>query len=413
VKGVAEGEPRLRRHFTSTFGGNAVFAASQWAILSLIAKLGSAEMLGEYALGLAVAAPVALFSHLNLRAVLATDIEQRHPFGDYLALRLRVSAAAFGTTVLMAALAGYGWKIAAAIVLGGAILGFDALSDIYYGALQRRERMDRIAVSMCLRGFTSAAAMGTVLWLTGSLLMAMAAQIAARAAVLLCFDRPSAGGEAPHGAGRGSEWRIFRSALPLGIVLMLGSLTSNLPRYAVERWRGVGELGAFAALASFLTLGATVVNALGQAATPRLARHFSAKAMPAFYALAWRLVALALALGLVGVAAVLLLGPWVLRLIYRPSFAVYADVLVWVMAAAVLNYVASMLGYVITATRAFSVQAPLFAGVAAVCGAAAAVLVPRMGLTGAAVALACGWAVQIAGELFILARMARPRESAG
>ena len=45
-------------------------------------------MLGEYALAMAIATPVGLFSHLNLRAVLATDMERRHPFGDYLAVRM-------------------------------------------------------------------------------------------------------------------------------------------------------------------------------------------------------------------------------------------------------------------------------------------------------------------------------------
>ena len=45
-------------------------------------------MLGEYALAVAVASPVALFSHLNLRAVLATDAARRHPLGDYMTVRI-------------------------------------------------------------------------------------------------------------------------------------------------------------------------------------------------------------------------------------------------------------------------------------------------------------------------------------
>ena len=72
----------LRGNFAVTFAGNALFAASQWAVLSLIAKLGGGRMLGEYALAVAIVSPIALFSHLNLRAVLATDIEGRHSFGD-------------------------------------------------------------------------------------------------------------------------------------------------------------------------------------------------------------------------------------------------------------------------------------------------------------------------------------------
>src|SRR5438270_6565675 len=78
----------LRSNFTWTFAGNTIYAAGQWAILSLLAKLGSSEMLGQYALAIALTAPVVMFSHLNLRAVIATDVAQKHPFQDYLAVRL-------------------------------------------------------------------------------------------------------------------------------------------------------------------------------------------------------------------------------------------------------------------------------------------------------------------------------------
>jgi hypothetical protein len=37
----------LRSSFAWTFAGNGIYAAGQWAILSLFAKLGSDEMLGE------------------------------------------------------------------------------------------------------------------------------------------------------------------------------------------------------------------------------------------------------------------------------------------------------------------------------------------------------------------------------
>src|ERR1700716_121612 len=82
----------LRSNFSWTFAGNATYAAGQWAILSLLAKLGSSEMLGQYALAVALTAPVVMLSHLNLRAVLATDVAQKYPFQDYLAVRLFATA---------------------------------------------------------------------------------------------------------------------------------------------------------------------------------------------------------------------------------------------------------------------------------------------------------------------------------
>ncbi len=387
-----------------------MFAATQWAVLSLIAKLATNEMLGQYALAVAVATPISLFSHLNLRAVLATDVTHTHPFGDYLAVRLATTALGLAVIVAVALGCSYAWPAPAAIILLGLTLGLDNLSDIYYGLMQRRERMDRIALSMAARGILSMAGLGVALWLTGSLLMAVGALALGRLAVLLAYDCPvSTVGESLERTGWPVQAGIFRTALPLGVVLMLVSLSANLPRYAIEGRLGTAALGWFAAVASFMTIGSTVINALGQAATPRLARYFSAGDRRLFANLAWKLCGLALLLGAAGVLAALAIGRPVLSLVYRPAYAEHAGLLAWVMGAGAASYVASTLGYVITAARAFTVQAPLMAVAAATSGIASWVLVPRMGLNGAALAIAAAALTQIAGEVLILRHALRRR----
>jgi len=88
VQAARRNEPALKPQaslhsgFAWTLAGNGLYAASQWAMLSLAAKLGGREMLGEYALAVALTAPVAMLAHLNLRTVLATDVGGRRPFGD-------------------------------------------------------------------------------------------------------------------------------------------------------------------------------------------------------------------------------------------------------------------------------------------------------------------------------------------
>src|SRR5436190_15785492 len=78
----------LRSHFLWTLGGNVVYAACQWATLIVLAKLGSAEAVGQFALGLAVTAPIMLFANLQLASLQATDSTGEYRFGHYLALRL-------------------------------------------------------------------------------------------------------------------------------------------------------------------------------------------------------------------------------------------------------------------------------------------------------------------------------------
>lgn len=395
----------LRSGFAWTFAGNAVYGASQWAILSLLAKLGGREMLGQYALAVALATPAIMLAHLNLRAVLATDMARRHTFGDYLTVRLGTTAVALLALAALAAASDNSRALAAVILLTGVAQSAENVSDIYYGALQRRERMEQIGRSLMVRGLGSLALLGGTLWLTRDLVWATLALAFGRVAVLLAYDRPKgSAGEDLSPSGWRAQWTILRTAFPLGVVLMLSSLNTNLPRYAIERYLGTRQLGAFAAVASFMTVGGTVVNALGQTATPRLARYFSRRDMAGFRRLVVKLAGLMLALGIAGVIAAAAIGKPVLRMVYRPDYAVLSGLLVAVMGVAILGYLAGTFGYVVTSARAFQAQVPLFCGVAAASGLASWLLIPRLGLYGAALALAAAACLQLGGEAWILAR---------
>lgn len=402
----------LSANFSATFVGNAVFAASQWAVLILIAKLGNNVMLGQYALALAIVTPVMQFSQLNLQAVLATDIAGAHPFGDYLAVRLGTIALGLAVVCAITLVSRCQWPVPAAVLLLSIALSVDNLSNIFYGVVQRRERMDLIAWSLAARGLMSAGSLGLTLWLTHSLLAGIAALAAARTTVLVVYDRPiSSVGRPLRTSGLRAQLDVFCTSLPLGIVLMLIALAINFPRYAIEQKLGTAALGSFAAVASFLTAGSTIVNALGQSALPRLARYFTERDLRRFWRLTYQLAGLAFLLGAGGIVAASLLGRPLLATVYRPAYGAYAGLLAWIMVAGLLSYVSGILGYVITSARVFVAQTPVLASAACTSAIVSWTLVPRMGLNGGAVALGTTAFVTIIGQLVILRRVSSKLES--
>ena len=94
-----------------------------------LAKLSSATAVGQFALGLAVTAPIFLFSNLNLRAVLATDTGDEFPFRAYLRLRLLTTTAALGLAIVLAAV--YRPETAAFIALVAVAKTVESVSDVY------------------------------------------------------------------------------------------------------------------------------------------------------------------------------------------------------------------------------------------------------------------------------------------
>lgn len=412
----------LRRNFSWTFTGNLVYAASQWGMLVVLAKFGSPEMVGQFTLGLAVTAPVIMLTNLQLRGIQATDAKGDYVFSDYLGLRLIGTGLALLIIAGITLKAGYRWETSLVILAIALAKAFESISDVFYGLIQQHERMDRIAISMMIKGPLSLLLLSIGVYLTKTVLWGSIGLAVAWAIVLLSYDIRSGAlilKTSPWGTGQQKSsstsqnplhphWHLKTLGqltwltLPLGLVMMLISLNSNIPRYFIESYLGERELGIFAALAYLMVAGNIVISALGLSASPRLAKYYAAGNSTAFRTLAIKLVGMGAAIGVVAVLVALVAGRELLTIVYRPEYAQHKDLFVLVMVAAAIGYVASFLGYGMTAARYFLIQIPLFTAVTGTSAIASLWLIPSLGLQGAALALILAAIVQTVFSLGVI-----------
>ncbi|MFT4625181.1 MAG: O-antigen/teichoic acid export membrane protein [Myxococcota bacterium] len=411
----------LRVNFSWMLVGYLVYAASQWGVVVTLTKLGSPAMLGTFALALALTAPVFQFANLNLRAVQATDTEGEHTFSDYFGQRLiatPIGLAVIGLAMLVADYPTATILVTLTVALAKAV---ESISDIFYGLYQRRERMDGIARSLMLRGPLNVAVIAVILWSTGSLVAAVVGQLGVWTTILLVHDVPRArvvlGGDPMRPR---FQWPRLRqltwTALPLGMVVLLISLTANAPRYIIEHFSGEWELGIFAAMAWLVQAGQTVIRALGQAAIPRLAAHYASGRRMRFVQLAAVLQGFAVLVGGAGVAVAAWGGPMILEVMYTAEYAAHSDVLVVIMLAGGLTYMTWFFMNIITAARYFQPQVPIAVTTLAVTVVGCMYLVPTYGILGAAWAwviaqlVQLAWGIVLTGFAVVAKPVARPDE---
>ena len=404
----------LRANVSWTFVGNVINAGSWFSMTIVLAKLGSPEHVGQFALGLATTAPIFMFATLRLRDVQATDTKQEYHFGDYLALRLITTVLALLVIVGIVSVAGFQWEMALVILATGASKAIEAISDAFYGLFMQHERLDRIAKSMMLKGPLSLMGLGTGFYLTGSVFWGVIGLAMARAVIMVGYDlryaalslKPSAKlishiipTELPRPRwNKTTLARLAWLALPLGFVTMLISFNSNIPRYFIEGHMGAYQLGIFAAIASFQKAAPTVVQAIGRSASPRLARYYAINNTQAFRRLMLSLIGIGVLLGGAGVLVALVLGRQILTLFYGPEYAL-PGLFGLVMLAAGIDYIATMLLFVITSARYFRVQLPLQLLATGAVAIACFWLIPSAGLQGAAIALITGNLFRAGGSL--------------
>lgn len=410
----------LRRNFSWTFIGNVIYSGCQWGMLVVLAKLGNPEMVGTFTLGLAVTAPVMMFSNLQLRDIQTTDAKNHYLFNDYLGLRLITTALALPIILWITLATGYKGETAIVIILIGFAKGLESISDVFYGLLQKHEKMDRMAVSVMMKGPLSLLMLSIGTYISGSIVWGVVGLVIAWACILLIWDIPSyrwlinkftSEGEIPdslEGKTATPRWqlgtirRLIWLSLPLGLVMMLISLNANIPRYFLEHSLGKKELGVFAALAYLIVAGNMVVSALGGAARPRLAKYYAGGNVSAYQKLLLQLVAIACLLGLSGILVAWVAGGQILTIVYQPEYAKYTELLIWLMVTAGIGYVSSFLGEGMTAARYFRTQIPLFIIVTSTSAIASCWFIPRNGLKGAAIALMIAEIVRIIFTLGVI-----------
>jgi O-antigen/teichoic acid export membrane protein len=405
-----------------------VNAACWFAMTIVLARLGTPADVGTFALGLATTAPIFMFATLRLRDVQATDSKQEYLFGDYFALRLLTTGMAMLVVVGLVLSSGGQRETAWVILATGASKSVEAVSDAIYGLFMQQERLDRVAKSMMMKGPLSLLALGVAFALTRSVFWGVVGLTLARFVILAVYDFRSANDSLYTAANNRTRrsadiprprwhWptlgKLVCLTMPLGVVTMLISFNINIPRYLIEWHFGAYELGIFAAVAAFQKTAPTVVQALGRSASPRLAKYYASNNAQAFTRLSLQIVAIGFALGLAAFLVAVVAGRPILLLLYGPEYVV-PGLFQLIMLAAGIDYVATMLMFVITSARYYRIQLPLQLVSTAAVAVSCFWLVPLAGLSGAAYALIIGHLLRVAGCLTTAwhARRALDREDA-
>jgi O-antigen/teichoic acid export membrane protein len=412
----------LTADFSWTFVGNAIYAAGQFAMLMLLTKLVRPELVGQYALGLALVYPVMMLTNMQLRSVMNSSVSGRAQFGHYLGVRLFTTFVAFVAIFGITRILRYDWELTEVVLMVGVAYGIETISDVYYARLQLHDRMAEISKSLMARAVLSVLALAVATYVTRSVAWGIAGVAVGRAIVLFGYDTR----ERTHILRAQTKWYLLNRelaprfdasqqrellwrSLPLGIVVLLTTLNSSIPSFFIKHGIGERDLGIFSALGLTISVGNMAVVSLGQSAFTRLSRAYASGNIAAFGSLLVVLLTCGAGLGVCGMLISKFAGREILTFLFRPEYAERADLLPWIMAAGAVLFMAQFLGFGMTAAGLYHSQVYLnfLADVGLV--AACYWLVPGKGLLGAILAMLIAAAVQLVASAIILAAAMRTK----
>lgn len=405
--------PSLRSNFAWTLTGNVLYAGCQWGMLSVLAKLGNPSIVGQFTLGLAVCAPVFMFTNLQLRAVQATDVSAECGFANYFTLRLVATLAGLAVIAALLPFVGSSPAVRMIVFLVAVSKCIECMSDVTAGLLQREEKLKWVAVSLMIRGAGSVLAFFLTFAYFHSLAMSVIAMSVVWLTVLVLYDA--------HNVRTliGSHERFLRFdpralmrlamlGLPLGWVATFASLNVNIPRYFLQSSLGLADQGIYASLAYLVVAISLVIFALSVSVTTRLARLFADGELRQFSRLLAKLSTLGVLIAGAGVPITFLAGGPILSLLYGREYAEHVGLLALFVGTAGISTIGSFLFCGLTAAHSFRVQAWVYCAAMLASLVGSVVLVPRFGLIGAGVALLLSALTIVLGGLWAMHRILKP-----
>jgi O-antigen/teichoic acid export membrane protein len=347
----------LKFNVGSMFVSNLIYAFCNWFSLSLIAKFTNNFYLGQYTLVLAIITPLFLFSNMQLRSLIITDKENGENLQTYLSFRVLSLTLLWFFLFIISIFINVDKSILF-LVLG--IKSIEGISDIFNAKYQQKEVMHYITTSVSLKSIAGLIGMlcGFLIW--KNINAAFWVSLLFTFLVFLIIDIKMIVRIENLSFKLNFEYQkiknIFILALPLALVSLIISFNSSISKFYIEALMGTEAQGIFSAVAYTMILGTFIANAVGQSFAPRLSKYFKENKFSQFYSLQKKFLLFNIILGVLGVCFAFLFGEFVLNILYNETIAKYNNLFILIMISAVFVYVATALGYTLTAMRAFKIQ---------------------------------------------------------
>lgn len=405
-------QARGSTNFAWMSAGQVVYGISQWGVLSVLANLGGATAVGELALAMAIVTPVFQLVRLRLRDVVATDVDEKVPLSDY----LTTASASLLVGLVISLLAGIVLDVSSTVLGVVAIMaiarGIEGMSHVSYGHQQRTGLMAPVGRSLIVRGSLNLVLLGIGFGITDSVVWGAMGYLLAHAAMFLAYDFQKVSqkvrsdwNEHSHSVSRLGVLALVSA--PLGVVSFLSAMGDNIPRLILSSSGGLAALGVFAAFGYVIVGASALTIALGQVASPTLARTIASRDAHAFSRQILGLAGLASILGVAAVVLAALFGETFLDVFFGEEFAAFSFEFVIMAFYGWSLFVGSLLGAGLIAGRLYRHLLAIQILTVATITAIGFATIPGQGVRGAVVSLLIGGIVRVGSSAFVLLRFGR------
>lgn len=333
--------------------GSLTNAAASVILLMAVTRSCGAAVGGVFSIAFAIAQLMLTIGGYEMRPYQSTDVAEQFSFRHYFTSRLFTCLLMLLASFCIILFSGYTGSKAAAIFLMCAYKMVDALSDVFHGMFQQKERLDLAGKSLAIRTVLSTTAFCVTIYIQHSLVLATAVALVVALGWFFAYDLTCSSFFTEIHIS--SDWKTVSRLLMVCLPLFAGSFMLmyifNAPKYAMERFMAPEYLTYY----NILFMPASVINLfsifLFRPLLTTLASSWIENDRKRFLSIVGLLVFWILIVTAGAVAAAYFLGIPVLSWLYAEDLSAFRPELLMVMLGGGLSAASTILYYVITVMR--------------------------------------------------------------
>lgn len=344
------------------------YAVAQWWILSFMARMGNIEQIGYYSLALSVVTPLAVFSNLNLRYLYVANSASDLAFSDFLSLRKWMFVIMLLIILSVAFISKYETTIQLLFITVGIYKSIESVSDMYFAFHQKNEQMSLITRSILIRSSLLFVFFTATFYFTRDILVSSCIIVLIYLTTLLFIDsrltsvKFSFKGVGFHFLTDNNKayykklYRLFIMGLPMGMSLMIYSATIAIPRFFIEKYVGIEQLGIYTALYYLYSSILLISIALADAALPSFVRLDASGDQKAFWTLLFKYIKITVVFIAGCFLIISLFGNELLTLAYGSFFSSYKELFILGIIVSGFEIINKFLSICMTAKKILKLQ---------------------------------------------------------
>ncbi|QWB29741.1 MULTISPECIES: lipopolysaccharide biosynthesis protein [Exiguobacterium] len=338
--------------------GELSVAASQWIIISLIAKNYSLTELGIYTYYLAIIAPVTVIIQMQHRTIYVTEGIKNVSIEKYFNLRIKLIILVFlliaptflitETNNFLCMLSILLWK------------SFELLSDLIYGYWQKKEEIKNITISKIFKSIFYIVIFVFCVYSNKSMLLSLISlSIVSGIALFLDIVKSKIHIKTLFVYKEFTIYdmkKIVKISIPLAIASMLNILYINMPKYVFGYFKMTNEVAIFSSISYILVIGNMIINSIIQVKVNHIAQLYKLKEIKKIKKESLKFFKYILLISTFILIFVTFFGDNLLAVLYNEKISEYYFLLAMLIFGSVFNYFSIIIGVVLTAAQKYKLQ---------------------------------------------------------